>query len=126
MMGELVVSGVRHSLFLIPYIIVSLLILTSFSPSMFSQGFPRTLDPQTQIEENITHTLAAHLVTFLPSLIHFMYSSLNSLHRAPMKKLADSKGAEEEPISGTLGTESGRGVVSMRTDWLNLCGEEEG
>lgn len=37
-----------------------------------------------------------------------------------MKKDALSRGAEEEPISGTFGTESGRGVVSMRTDWLKL------
>lgn len=37
-----------------------------------------------------------------------------------MKKEALSRGAEEEPISSTLGMESGRGVVSMRTCWLNL------
>lgn len=37
-----------------------------------------------------------------------------------MKKEAESRGAEEAPISGTLGMESGRGVVSMRTSWLNL------
>jgi hypothetical protein len=40
-----------------------------------------------------------------------------------MKNDAESKGAEEAPISGTLGTESGRGVVSMRISWLNLRGE---
>ena len=41
-------------------------------------------------------------------------------HRAPMKKDAERRGAEEEPTSSTLGTESGRGVVSRRTVWLNL------
>jgi len=40
-----------------------------------------------------------------------------------MKNEAESRGAEEAPISGTLGTESGRGVVSIRTDWLKLGGE---
>lgn len=39
-----------------------------------------------------------------------------------MKKAALSKGAEEAPISGTLGTEEGRGVGSRRTVWLNLWG----
>ena len=43
-----------------------------------------------------------------------------------MKKEALSKGAEEAPISGTLGTESGRGVGSRRTVWLNLWGGREG
>ena len=37
-----------------------------------------------------------------------------------MKKAALSSGADEAPTSSTLGTESGRGVVSMRTVWLNL------
>jgi len=37
-----------------------------------------------------------------------------------MKNEAESRGAEEAPTSATLGTESGRGVVSMRTSWLNL------
>ena len=37
-----------------------------------------------------------------------------------MKNDAESKGAEEAPISETLGMESGRGVVSRRTAWLNL------
>jgi hypothetical protein len=32
-----------------------------------------------------------------------------------MKKAADIKGAEEAPISSTLGILSGRGVVSIRT-----------
>lgn len=41
-----------------------------------------------------------------------------------MKKDAESRGAEEAPISGTLGTESGRGVVSIRTAWLNLRVED--
>ena len=39
-----------------------------------------------------------------------------------MKYAALSKGAELAPISGTLGMESGRGVVSRRTFWLNLWG----
>ena len=42
------------------------------------------------------------------------------LHLAPMKKLADSKGAELLPISVTGGISAGRGVVSMRVVWLNL------
>lgn len=37
-----------------------------------------------------------------------------------MKKEAESRGAELAPISETLGMSSGRGVVSMRTCWLNL------
>ncbi len=37
-----------------------------------------------------------------------------------MKKLALSRGADEAPTSFTGGTESGRGVGSMRTDWLKL------
>lgn len=37
-----------------------------------------------------------------------------------MKKDADIKGAELAPSSLTLGTESGRGVVSISTCWLNL------
>jgi len=37
-----------------------------------------------------------------------------------MKKDAESRGAEEAPISRTLGMELGRGVVSRRTAWLNL------
>jgi hypothetical protein len=73
-----------------------------------------------------THTLLAHLVTFLPSfkqsisplpllsLLHCMKSSLYGLHLAPMKKLADSNGAELLPISVTGGISAGRGVVSMR------------
>jgi len=36
------------------------------------------------------------------------------LHLAPMKKLADSNGAELAPISVTGGMSAGRGVVSMR------------
>lgn len=44
-----------------------------------------------------------------------MKSSLYGPHRAPMKKLADSSGADEAPTSGTDGIESGNGVVSMRT-----------
>lgn len=73
-----------------------------------------------------THTLAAHLVTLRPSLmhsnsprpyasvLHFMKSSLNALHLAPMKKEALINGADEEPISRTLGMLSGRGVGSIR------------
>jgi len=37
-----------------------------------------------------------------------------------MKKLALINGAELAPISFTGGMWSGRGVVSTRTDWLNL------
>jgi hypothetical protein len=37
-----------------------------------------------------------------------------------MKKLALMRGAEEAPTSWTLGMESGSGVVSTRTCWLNL------
>lgn len=37
-----------------------------------------------------------------------------------MKKLADRRGADEAPSSLTAGIESGRGVVSMRVDWLKL------
>lgn len=78
-------------------------------------------------------TLAAHRVTFLPSfkhsvsplpfasVLHSMKSSLYGLQRAPMKKEAESRGAEDEPTSETLGMSSGRGVVSMRTCWLNLA-----
>jgi len=52
-----------------------------------------------------------------------MKSSLYDLHLAPMKKLADNKGAELLPISVTGGISAGRGVVSMRVVWLNLnCG----
>ena len=43
-----------------------------------------------------------------------------------MKKLADNRGAEEAPTSVTFGTESGRGVVSRRTCWLNLWGGKPG
>jgi hypothetical protein len=39
-----------------------------------------------------------------------------------MKKLALIRGAEEAPTSWTLGMESGSGVVSTRTCWLNLGG----
>lgn len=39
-----------------------------------------------------------------------------------MKKLALIRGAEEAPTSWTLGMESGSGVVSTRTCWLNLAG----
>jgi len=82
--------------------------------------------------QNSTYTLLAHLVTFLPSfkqsisplpllsLLHCMKSSLYDLHLAPMKKLADNKGAELLPISVTGGISAGRGVVSMRVVWLNL------
>jgi len=42
------------------------------------------------------------------------------LQRAPIKNEALRRGAEEAPISGTLGMEGGRGVVSMRTCWLKL------
>jgi len=38
----------------------------------------------------------------------------------PMKNEALRSGAEEAPISLTGGMEAGRGVVSMRTCWLNL------
>lgn len=81
-----------------------------------------------------TYTEAAHLVTLLPSfkqsssplpllsVLHFIKSSLNSLHLAPIKKLALSSGADEAPSSGTAGMDSGRGVVSTRTDWENLGG----
>ncbi len=73
-----------------------------------------------------TYTLFAHLVTRRPSfkqsispfpalsLLHCMKSSLYDLHLAPMKKLADSNGAELLPISSTGGMSAGRGVVSMR------------
>jgi hypothetical protein len=76
---------------------------------------------------NSTHTLAAHLVTLLPSfkhsispfpsaaVLHCMKSSLYGLHLAPIKKLADRRGADEAPISVTGGIESGSGVVSTRT-----------
>lgn len=37
-----------------------------------------------------------------------------------MKNAALVKGAELAPISLTFGMSSGRGVVSMRTCWLNL------
>lgn len=37
-----------------------------------------------------------------------------------MKKDAERSGADVAPISLTGGTESGSGVVSMRTCWLNL------
>ena len=37
-----------------------------------------------------------------------------------MKKEALKRGAEEAPISLTWGMEDGRGVVSIRTCWLNL------
>ena len=37
-----------------------------------------------------------------------------------MKYAALSNGAELAPSSATLGMLSGRGVVSMRTSWLNL------
>ncbi len=82
--------------------------------------------------QNSTYTLLAHLVTFLPSfkqsisplpllsLLHCMKSSLYGLHLAPIKKLADSNGAELLPISVTGGISAGRGVVSMRVVWLNL------
>jgi hypothetical protein len=75
---------------------------------------------------DITYTLLAHLVTLLPSfrhstsplpalsLLHCIKSSLYGLHLAPMKKLADSNGAELLPISVTGGISDGRGVVSMR------------
>jgi len=39
-----------------------------------------------------------------------------------MKNEALSSGAEEAPISLTGGMDAGRGVVSMRTCWLNLWG----
>ena len=79
-----------------------------------------------------TYTLAAHRVTFLPSriqsispvplasVLHSMKSSLYGLHLAPMKNEALINGAELAPISFTFGISSGRGVVSMRTCWLNL------
>jgi hypothetical protein len=79
-----------------------------------------------------THTLAAHLVTLRPSfkqstsplpalsVLHCMKSSLKGLHRAPMKKEAERRGAEEAPTSVTAGMEAGRGVVSTKTVWLNL------
>ena len=37
-----------------------------------------------------------------------------------MKKAALRRGAELAPISSTLGIESGRGVVSIKTFWLKL------
>lgn len=37
-----------------------------------------------------------------------------------MKNEAERRGADEAPISSTLGMESGSGVVSMRTCWLKL------
>lgn len=37
-----------------------------------------------------------------------------------MKNEAERRGADEAPISSTLGMESGNGVVSMRTCWLKL------
>ena len=49
-----------------------------------------------------------------------MKSSLYGLHLAPMKKLADSKGAELAPISVTGGMSAGRGAVSIKVVWLNL------
>lgn len=49
-----------------------------------------------------------------------MKSSLYAWHLAPIKKLADSNGAELDPISVTAGISAGNGVVSTRTDWLNL------
>jgi hypothetical protein len=79
-----------------------------------------------------TYTLLAHLVTLLPSFKHFispcpafsvlhcMKSSLYGLHLAPIKKLADSNGAELAPISVTGGMSAGRGAVSIRVVWLNL------
>jgi len=39
-----------------------------------------------------------------------------------MKNEALRRGAEEAPISLTGGMDEGRGVVSMRTCWLNLGG----
>lgn len=78
------------------------------------------------------YTLAAHLVTFLPSLkqsvspfpddsdLHFIKSSLIGRHRAPIKKDALIRGADVTPISSTLGMCSGIGVVSMSTVWENL------
>lgn len=39
-----------------------------------------------------------------------------------MKNDAERSGADVAPISLTGGTESGSGVVSMRTCWLNLGG----
>lgn len=82
--------------------------------------------------ENYTHTLLAHLVTLLPSFmqsispfpglsfLHCIKSSLYALHRAPMKKLAESRGAELAPISFTGGISAGNGVVSIKVCWLNL------
>jgi hypothetical protein len=80
----------------------------------------------------VTNTLDAHLVTLLPSfkqsispfprlsVLHCIKSSLYGRQRAPMKKLADSRGAEEAPTSFTTGISSGRGVVSMRVVRLKL------
>jgi hypothetical protein len=42
-----------------------------------------------------------------------MKSSLYALHLAPIKKLAERRGADDAPSSVTGGIESGRGVVSM-------------
>lgn len=79
-----------------------------------------------------TYTLFAHLVTLLPSFKHFISpcpafsvlhcikSSLYGLHLAPIKKLADSNGAELAPISVTGGMSVGRGAVSIKVVWLNL------
>jgi hypothetical protein len=98
-------------------------------------GLPHihTLQPSSyHPHRKYTHTLLAHLVTLLPSFkhsispfpalsfLHIIKSSLIALHLAPIKKLADSNGAELLPISVTAGMDSGRGVVSMRVVWLNL------
>lgn len=81
---------------------------------------------QRHVKKERAYTLAAHLVTLLPSfmqstspfpplsVLHCMKSSLYALHLAPIKKLAERRGAEEAPSSATGGIESGRGVVSMR------------
>jgi hypothetical protein len=49
-----------------------------------------------------------------------MKSSLYGLHLAPIKKLAESNGAELAPISVTGGMSAGRGAVSIKVVWLNL------
>lgn len=56
----------------------------------------------------------------LLSVLHFIKSSLYFPHRAPIKKLALSNGAELAPTSCTAGIEPGSGVVSMSVDWENL------
>ena len=83
-------------------------------------------DARCIVTKDSTHTLLAHLVTLLPSFkqstsplpglsfLHCIKSSLYDLHLAPMKKLAESNGAELLPISLTGGMSAGNGVVSIK------------